>query len=198
MSIKLSHLAKFSLDLWYTHTRNSWLWSLCVYLCSASLPQYGFIYTGLRSPLSSHLSFWILPRTPLCRRARVCSAVPCGWVVSHFFYIIKVQLGMSSYKCLFLPLDISLGYSSPSRISRSEGLNHFTTLELSRKPRQSELPPYSLSVPTVLTDFIIFIYFCSFHRHVIVPWSYLILISFVASETGCISTWGFIVCFSFV
>ena len=93
--------------------------------------------------------------------------------VSPFFfkYIIKAQRGMSSYKCLFLPLNISLGYSSPSPISRSEGLNHFIAPVLSRKPRQSEWPPYSLSIPEALTtsDFIIFIYFCSFNRDIIVP-----------------------------
>ena len=107
---------------------------------------------------------------------------------------------MSSYKCPFLPLNISLGYSSQSLISRSEGLNHFTAPVLSKKPRQSEWPPYSLSIPEALTtsDFIIFIYFCSFNRDIIVPWSYLIPISFIASETGQNSTLGFIVCFSFV
>lgn len=61
-----------------------------------------------------------------------------------------------------------------------------TAPALSRRPRQSGLPPYSLSVPTALTtsDFIIFIYFCSFDSHIIMPWSYLIPISFIASETG--------------
>lgn len=74
----------------------------------------------------------------------------------------------------FSPLDISLGYSSPSQISRSEGLNDFTVRahcpSVLHSPRALGGATL-LSVPTALTpsDVIIVIYFCSFNGHIIVP-----------------------------
>lgn len=117
------------------------------------------------------------------------------------FGIGSAPLCMSSYNCLFLPLDIALECSSPRQISRSEGwilLFLHVAPAFSRRPRQSEWPPYSRFVPTALTtsDFIIFIYVYSFNRHISRRWSYGIPVSFIACETGHTSMWGFTICFS--
>lgn len=157
------------------------------------------MYTFPRSPPSSHLSFWILPSTLLCRRAGLFSH-PLRLGCFHFFSYYKSTARNFFIQMSFSPPGYVLGVQLPKsnfQVRRFEPPYGSRTPPRRWMPRQPEWRSYSLSGPTALTsDFIIFIYFCWFNRHIIVPWSYLIPISFIASETGHTSTWEFIVCFS--
>lgn len=80
----------------------------------------------------------------------------------YIFNIIRAQICMSSYKCLFLPR----GNSSPNRISRSECLNYFTLLSV--VPGHATGPCIHATCNRDNRRSYRF-YFCLVNRHIIIP-----------------------------
>lgn len=107
-------------------------------------------FYGARRPQLLILNRYIVFRCLYAARFAQLLPVPVP-ALSLVFYIVTAWLWTASYKCLFLPLEVSLGWSFPSQISRSEALNHSTVPAprpaLSRRPPRIRAAPWFSLLP---------------------------------------------------